>query len=304
MARFWIRLRATEVHLPVGEVLIGRGPECFLRIDEPTVSRRHARLLISSEEVILEDLGSRNGSFINGIRAERPQRVRAGDVITIGTQRFVLESEIAPMEHLPTGRHRVVGPQQGAGGPAPTTVEAAPLPLLSVGTSLGHCSRCGAPQGDAAICPRCGQVYRHEFSDPPTTSTGQPSAHQLFWALSDKVLAMGRLDEAERMMGPRLAELLERATAGEALPETLVAESVRRALRLAVATRSEAWLGWIFEFSRACRYRIPLVLLDELYAQIFAQRPALGSQIAAYAAMLPDDTLHLRLEALRRLCRE
>src|SRR5437868_1203848 len=93
VARFWIRLRATEINLPVGEVLIGRGPECFLRIDEPAVSRRHARLRISSDQVLLEDLGSRNGSQVNGVHIETPVRLTTGDHIQVGSQEFTLESD-------------------------------------------------------------------------------------------------------------------------------------------------------------------------------------------------------------------
>jgi pSer/pThr/pTyr-binding forkhead associated (FHA) protein len=317
MARYWIRLRATEIHLPDGEVLIGRGPECFLRIDEAVVSRRHAQLRVAGDRVILEDLGSRNGSLVNGLRIDRPVLLNAGDVITIGSQQFTLESDEALEGQLPTGQHRVVDPRRRRPSPVtpadplpapvPTRDPSDPalsLPLLSSSASLGHCSRCGAPQGDAAICPRCGQAYRNEFSDMPTTNTGQASSYHLFWALSDKVLAMGRIDEAERMMGPRLEELLARAQAGAVPQEGMVAESVKRALRLAAATRRERWLGWIFDYARTCRYPLPLVLLDELYAQIFTLRPALGPQILAYAKSLQDRALDLRLSTLRRLCRD
>lgn len=351
MARYWIRLRATEIHLPDGEVLIGRGPECFLRIDEAVVSRRHAQLRVSGEGVALTDLGSRNGSLVNGARIDRTVRLQAGDVIAIGSQQFTLESDEALEGQPPTGQHRVVDPKRrppsagtsrrppptadplptptelpagvelGDDAPASGALAAAPdspapavplatgessgsLPLLSSSASLGHCSRCGAPQGDAAICPRCGQAYRNEFSDMPTTNTGQASSYQLFWALSDKVLAMGRIDEAERMMGPRLEELLDRALGGGAPQEGMVAESVKRALRLAAATKRERWLAWIFEYARICRYPLPLVMLDELYAQIFTLRPSLGPQILAYAQSLQDRGLDLRLSTLRRLCRE
>ena len=51
MPRYRLKMRKTEISLPHGEILIGRGPECYLRIDEPEVSRRHARLVVDEDQV-------------------------------------------------------------------------------------------------------------------------------------------------------------------------------------------------------------------------------------------------------------
>jgi hypothetical protein len=49
---------------------------------------------------------------------------------------------------------------------------------------------------------------------------------------------------------------------------------------------------------------MPTALLDEIYAQVFACRPAVGARIVAYATTIDDDTIAVRLATLRRLCRE
>lgn len=331
MARFWIRLRATEINLPLGELLIGRGPECFLRIDEPAVSRRHARMRIGIESVVLEDLNSRNGSRVNGGAVTHPVRLRAGDRIGIGTQEFTLECDQEAEgsarstarlrtpdgsrgpDGAPTlsegvrarsvsGVHSSVTPSQGREGLREPTDPGVPQGIAGNATSLGHCSRCGAPQGDASICPRCGQVYRNEFGESPVTTTGRSSSYKLFWALSDKVLHLGRVDEAERMMGPRLMDMLQLAEAGDVPDEAAIGETLRRALRLAASTGKDRWFGWIFDYARVCRYPMPLVFLDELYAQMFSHRPSVGEQLLGYSRVLQEDMLILRLVTLRRLC--
>ena len=71
----------------VGPTLVGRAPECNLRLDENGLSRQHARLVLTDEGVQLEDLGSTNGSTINGKRVQRGL-ARPGDEIGFDALRF------------------------------------------------------------------------------------------------------------------------------------------------------------------------------------------------------------------------
>jgi len=72
-----------------GVTSVGRAPECDLRLDEAGMSRMHARLLPTDDGLLLEDIGSTNGSFINGKRVLRGD-VRVGDEIGFDTLRFRL----------------------------------------------------------------------------------------------------------------------------------------------------------------------------------------------------------------------
>jgi hypothetical protein len=62
---------------------IGREPTCSIRVESPYVSRQHARIEQRGDDVVLVDLGSRNGSLLNGDRVEGEATLRAGDVIAI-----------------------------------------------------------------------------------------------------------------------------------------------------------------------------------------------------------------------------
>lgn len=75
----------------VGTTTVGRAPECDLRLDEAGMSRMHARLLPTDDGLLLEDLGSTNGSFLNGKRVLRGE-ARVGDEIGFDTMRFRLLS--------------------------------------------------------------------------------------------------------------------------------------------------------------------------------------------------------------------
>lgn len=69
------------------EAVLGRSPEADIIIDEEGVSRRHARILIEGADTILTDLGSTNGTFVNGNRAERAV-LQEGDKVQIGSTLF------------------------------------------------------------------------------------------------------------------------------------------------------------------------------------------------------------------------
>lgn len=80
-----------EFPLPKGEVIIGRYIEADLYLDDDAVSRRHARITISDETVFLQDLGSTNGTLVDGqpLSPRRQTIIQPGQVITIGA--FVLD---------------------------------------------------------------------------------------------------------------------------------------------------------------------------------------------------------------------
>lgn len=64
--------------------IVGSAPECDIVVARPTVSRRHCKLSQTPTNFIVEDLGSRNGTFVNGIRIAGPVSVAAGDNVTLG----------------------------------------------------------------------------------------------------------------------------------------------------------------------------------------------------------------------------
>lgn len=87
---FLLRHHGTDTKLIEGRTLvIGRDPDCDLRIgDDPGVSRRHAALRVDAEGVWLEDLGSQNGVFLNGVRIERATCLKDVDWFRVGQHEF------------------------------------------------------------------------------------------------------------------------------------------------------------------------------------------------------------------------
>jgi pSer/pThr/pTyr-binding forkhead associated (FHA) protein len=73
--------------LRAGENIIGRGPEADVRFDAAGVSRRHARIVITGDDVVVEDAGSKNGTFVGGERINAPRRLAADDELAVGSVR-------------------------------------------------------------------------------------------------------------------------------------------------------------------------------------------------------------------------
>lgn len=66
------------------ECVIGRAPDCTVSITDGSISSRHARVVRSAEGFSIEDLQSRNGTFVNGEKVDKPRLLADGDVVRLG----------------------------------------------------------------------------------------------------------------------------------------------------------------------------------------------------------------------------
>jgi hypothetical protein len=82
-----------ELQTPV--TLLGRGTDCDLRLVDPGVSRHHAELRVEEDQVVLVDLGSTNGTFVNGQPARRVV-LNDGTTVTLGRTTMIFRTEIRP----------------------------------------------------------------------------------------------------------------------------------------------------------------------------------------------------------------
>jgi DNA-binding winged helix-turn-helix (wHTH) protein len=88
----------TRFPLADGENLIGRTTDARICVTSTEVSRRHARILVSDDRALLEDLGSTHGTFLDGRRIDGPVELKHGDSIKIGPTQlvFCVSSAVEP----------------------------------------------------------------------------------------------------------------------------------------------------------------------------------------------------------------
>lgn len=94
-SRFLLTGAGLETILRQGVNLIGRAPEADIRIESSKVSRRHARITVDGDTAVVEDLGSKNGTFVGGSRIEEPTPLGHGDQLRLGQLAAVLSIVVA-----------------------------------------------------------------------------------------------------------------------------------------------------------------------------------------------------------------
>jgi serine phosphatase RsbU (regulator of sigma subunit)/pSer/pThr/pTyr-binding forkhead associated (FHA) protein len=85
--------QAKTYDLKSGDNVLGRLPDCDIQIDSNMVSRKHARVFSKGTDFLIEDLGSGNGTFVNGQKVEQPQTLKTNDRIKLGPVLFRFEGE-------------------------------------------------------------------------------------------------------------------------------------------------------------------------------------------------------------------
>jgi predicted component of type VI protein secretion system len=285
--RFRLRYLHHDLELAEGQFAVGRSAGCQLSLDDPLVSRQHAMFVVSKDGVTIEDLQSRNGVSVNGQRIEARTPLQVGDKVLIGSQELTLL----------LGRD---GGSREAGSPS---VGKRTLPRLPTATE------------PAAFRERTTTAPPGPPSTPPTEAEDSSMVRRIgafssLGTLSEKYLAMGRSDEAERLLAAPLADVMEATRAGKAVSTQLADASARMAAKLATATGKGAWADYVVELYSVQDRPCPAVVIDELYSAFRKVNAIDLVRLRAYIARLREKLATLgpaerfllqRIEGLERL---
>lgn len=229
------------------EVVIGRSPDCHITIEDPLVSRRHARLTIDGEKAFVQDLGSRNGVRVNGRSIEGKTELVDGSRVRIGTQELILY-----------------------------TVERRARKARTTGF-MCVCQACGKPYPEEApACPHCGTAADPADEDTISGLMVSPQrswTFQLLGEVIERALEQRRATEAERILRRAAREVDERIEAGDKMDPAQVAMVAGFALRLANMADDAAWLAWAFNVYRRSELAPEAAFLDQVEAASVVQMP-------------------------------
>jgi len=94
--RAWLVIGERRVALPQGETIIGRDASADLPIPDASMSRRHARITVTGSQAVVEDLGSKNGTRVEGRRIDGPTPLGSRATVAFGTvsAEFLLEEPL------------------------------------------------------------------------------------------------------------------------------------------------------------------------------------------------------------------
>jgi predicted component of type VI protein secretion system len=251
--RFRLRYQQHDLALGDGQFVVGRSAGCQLSLDDPLVSRRHAMLVVTRDVVTVEDLESRNGVVVNGQRITAKTTIQPGDKILIGSQELVLlrgrDNPLRETASLP-GR-----------GTLPRLVVPADLQPLPTAMVPGGVPGGPTQQTDAIPLPK------DDFPadvDADASTVRRVMAFKLIGGVAEKALAMGRADEAERLLSAPLADIMEASRSGKPVSPWLVDVAARLAAKLATTTAKGTWADYVIELYHVQGRPCAAPVVDEL----------------------------------------
>jgi hypothetical protein len=180
------------------EIIIGRSSDLDMVLVEDMVSRRHAKITTNSDQVFIEDMGSTNGTFVNGEKISRSQ-LSEGDRILVGTSIIkMIEVDPAQTHHSEAEARRQL--QAGAsratatGRPMSGVIEEIPLPdllqLLSTSRKSGVL-HIHSPASVGRIYMRTGQIYFAAIDDDFAVPAAKAIYRMLRWETGNFELEPG-----------------------------------------------------------------------------------------------------------------
>jgi hypothetical protein len=217
VVRYRLRFLLQEIDLAPGVTVIGRSAACQITIDDPLVSREHARITVDDDKITIEDLGSRNGVQVGSRAISGPQVLADQDRVRIGSQELVL---------------CVIG---AAGTQAPKRTTG----------FMCHCADCGIPYpAEAPSCPACGSTRRSQED----TLSGVASERD--WSLELAAEALARAlekqswEDVERLLLRARLHVEQRLASGARIDGRPLRGVGDAAVALATQTGELGWLRW------------------------------------------------------------
>lgn len=271
-----MRHQSQDLELAPGELIVGRSASCKLSLDDPLVSRRHAVFLVTSDGVSIDDLASRNGVLVNGERITGPTALAVGDRVLIGGQELILRATGDGLGHETVSTEMLATIET-----EPSTESMAPAARVE-------------PAG----------------SETDTSTYRRGDAFEMLAGVGEKALAMGRVEEAERLIGTVLADVLEASRKGRNPASAVVDVAARFSARLAAATGKGAWVDYVVDLYQSEGRPCSGAVVEELYTAMRRVNAIDLARFRTYLASLRDRSssfgpaekfLLQRLEGLERL---
>jgi hypothetical protein len=250
VARFRLRFLLQEVDLNPGDTIIGRSATCQITIDDPLVSREHARIRVDQDRLTVEDLGSRNGVQVGGRPLRGVAELRDGDRVRIGSQELVVCSSAT-----------------GAAGPQPRRTTG----------FMCHCASCGIPYpSESLACPACGSRERSQDDTLSGPTSDRDWALDLAAEAVMRALEKQRWDDVERLLLRARLHVEQRLADGGKLDQRALNGVGDAAVALACAKGDIAWVRWALSLYATLGQLPPPATAHSISTLPPAQRSTLG----------------------------
>lgn len=294
MTKYRLIHQNSNIEVPTGRFDIGRSTDCYLILDDPSVSRVHATIVHEDGNLWVEDRGSRNGCVVNGNRIEGRIRLNDGDRLAVGHQTIRIVALDRPPEADKT-------------------------------LGLSSCKSCGAwVSATDDKCPQCGSDRLSDTrikgtrstvelnlgdSSPGARETQRPQA--MITALVHKAINMSKYGEAEKLLENLMENAIRHRDAGHALDADLLQAMNGASITLAEASQSPKHISRLFAFHYALGRLMPRETVETLYNTVRKVGYRACPEMSRYLNFLKtrestfspgEKFIHRRLQGLVGLC--
>ncbi|MBW2278815.1 MAG: FHA domain-containing protein, partial [Deltaproteobacteria bacterium] len=251
MTKYRLIHQNSNIEVPPGRFDIGRSTECYLILDDPSVSRVHATIVHEEGKLWVEDRGSRNGCVLNGRQIKGKNKLGDGDRLAIGHQTI-----------------RIVA------------VERPPDADKTLG--LSSCKSCGAWVAVTDDkCPQCGSdglsatrvkgsrsTVEIDLSDTSHGARETQRPQAMITALVHKAINMGKYVEADKLLENLMENAVRQREGGMKVDEELLQAINAAAITLAEASQSPTNISRLFALHHALGRLIPRETVESLYNKV------------------------------------
>lgn len=210
-----------------------------MTLDDPLVSREHARIRIQNDAAVVEDLGSRNGVQLGGQPIVRSAPLANGDRLRIGTQELVFLELPATAERPTRGATRQTG-------------------------FMCHCASCArAYPAELVACPACGARERLE-EDTLTGSDQRDWGLKLAAEAVERARNARQTDDLERVLSHARLGLEQRLAEGRSVERHVIDSVCLAAGEVAIVRSQAGWGRWALSIYASLSLTPPVALSDAL----------------------------------------
>lgn len=234
-----------------GEFILGRSPSCDIVIDDMLASRVHAKITISEGAVVLRDLGSANGVYVNSARIDMPTPLRDGDRLLIGTKELSVFAIRVPG----------TSPARRTSGTHPAGRASSVRPLSAVPRTAPRVSAPAVSQPSGVPSPRTTSI-RDAARDMPHTEKTDAFTH--LGLLARRMMESGRVDGAVRVLAEHMRNVMDGARDGRPVPEDVLKAASEFAMEFAAARLESKWVDYVVELHMNLRRPMSADLIDDL----------------------------------------
>ncbi|MCA9116794.1 MAG: FHA domain-containing protein [Planctomycetaceae bacterium] len=188
--------RGRKLVLPEAEIFIGRDEDCQIRLASNDISRRHCRLTCRADTILVRDLGSRNGTFVNNMLLETEVALKPGDTLRVGpiTLQVPLRRPAAPAASAPAKKEKATGRQPSSSADSASDDDIASWlsdESLNDGASSGETtiisrSDAAAAKAAAAAAEQSSAAAAPSSASRPVESVPQPAARKKSQTVADE----------------------------------------------------------------------------------------------------------------------